>query len=525
MSEIKQKILLVNDDSAELDSLQNIFQQNYEIVLASSGKQALQIAEKAPPPDLILLDAVMLDIDGYEICRQLKKNTASRAIPIILLINSSENNDGSKEFEAGAVDYLIRPYTSGHITAVVKAHLRSSTMMKDLEQQNLVHAENARLNKVLEGLCEFDFKAPLQAFIDIPTQLSRELMMSAFQREMLNSISLSAGNLLEVISRSIDLYQMEKGAYKLSPLPIDLLKILQPILQEHKRTAEKKEVKYALNVNHKPASVEDTFELPGEKRLFTFMLNDLIKSAIEASPGKNEIRISLNYSSCSTIVIKFPGILFKEIQDKSNPGHPLSELEYFTVSGLYLARLLAKTLGGDLSFTVSASEGTTFQVNLPLAEEKADVVSGLHQNIAERRMKLPSCKSKAETKILVVDDYAFMRQTIAGILRQAGYQRIFEANDGFEAITFLENNSADLILCDWEMPGKSGMEVFRFISGRNLLKTTQFIMITANSALSELELALESGIQNYIVKPFSPDILRKKVEAVLAKPLEKEQSV
>ena len=138
-------------------------------------------------------------------------------------------------------------------------------------------------------------------------------------------------------------------------------------------------------------------------------------------------------------------------------------------------------------------------------------------------MNLPSRKSKAETKILVVDDYAFMRQTIAGILRQAGYQRIFEASDGFEAITFLENNSADLVLCDWEMPGKSGMEVFRFISGRNLLKATPFIMITASSALSEHEIALENGIQHFIVKPFSPDILRKKVEAVLAKPLEKEK--
>ena len=523
MPVIKERILLVDDDSAQLDSLRNIFQQNYEIALASSGKQVLQQAIKAPLPDLILLDTVLLDIDGYEVCRQLKENVVSRMIPVILLTNSSESNDGSKELAAGAVDFLIRPFTADHIAGIVKVHLRLSAIMKDLDKQKLIHAENARLNKVLEGLCGYDFKATLQTFIDIPTQLSRELTMSSFQKEMLNSISLSASSLLEIISRSIELYQMEKGTYQLSSLSVDLLKIIQLIIQEHKRTAEKKEVKYALNINQKPASVEDTFALPGEKRLFAFMLNDLIKSAIEASPGNNEIKIYLNYSSHSTIVIKFPGILFTKFQDQGRLGRPLSEAEYFKLPGLYLARLLAKTLGGDLSCSMSVSEGTTFQVDLPQTENRVEAISGLHQNSADKEVNLPSRKSKAETKILVVDDYAFMRQTIAGILRQAGYQRIFEASDGFEAITFLENNSADLVLCDWEMPGKSGMEVFRFISGRNLLKATPFIMITASSALSEHEIALENGIQHFIVKPFSPDILRKKVEAVLAKPLEKEK--
>ncbi|EKD81354.1 MAG: two-component hybrid sensor and regulator [uncultured bacterium] len=525
MSEIKQRILLVDDDSAQLDSLRNIFQQNYEIVLASSGKQALQQAEKAPLPDLILLDTVLLDTDGYEVCRQLKENAVTRMIPVILITNSNETNDGSKELAAGAVDYLVRPFTADHVAGVVKVHLRLSATMKDLEKQSLILAENARLNNVLEGLCEYDFKAPLQAFIDIPIQLSRELTMSSFQKEMLNSISLSASNLLEIISRSIDLYKMEKGTYQLSPFPVDLLKILQQIFQEHKRTAEKKEIRFALNINQKAASVEDIFAIPGEKRLFTFMLNDLIKSAIEASPGNNEIRISLNHSSHSTMLIKFPGVFFKKTLDQSNPEHPLSEAEYFTVPGLYLARLLAKTQGGDLAISMSVPEGTTFQVDLPLAENRVEAGSALDKSVADKDVNLSSGKSKAETKILVVDDYAFMRQTIAGILRQSGYQKIFEASDGFEAITFLENNRADLILCDWEMPGKSGMEVFKFISCRNLLKSTPFIMITASSALSELEIALENGIQHYIVKPFSPDILRKKVEAVLAKPIEKEQSI
>lgn len=148
-----------------------------------------------------------------------------------------------------------------------------------------------------------------------------------------------------------------------------------------------------------------------------------------------------------------------------------------------------------------------------MADEK-QMVSGL---IDEEKLKTPQQTPKEEIRILIVDDYEFMRQTIAGILRQTGYQKIYETADGETAITFLATNSVDLILCDWEMPGKTGLEVLRFVLSDNRHKQTPFIMITARSALSALERANDNGIKHYIVKPFSPDILRKKVAAVLAK--------
>ncbi|MDD3148103.1 MAG: response regulator [Candidatus Riflebacteria bacterium] len=126
---------------------------------------------------------------------------------------------------------------------------------------------------------------------------------------------------------------------------------------------------------------------------------------------------------------------------------------------------------------------------------------------------------------MIVDDYEFMRQTIAGILRQTGYQKIFEAPDGNTAITFLDKNAVDLILCDWEMPGKTGLEVLKHVLANGQIKHTPFIMITARSALSELERAIDNGIKHFIVKPFSPDILRKKIAAVLAKSQDREVSL
>lgn len=136
---------------------------------------------------------------------------------------------------------------------------------------------------------------------------------------------------------------------------------------------------------------------------------------------------------------------------------------------------------------------------------------------AEDKLNTTQHNQKAEIKILIADDYEFMRQTIAGILRQTGYQKIFEAADGEAAISFLATNTVDLILCDWEMPVKSGLEVLQFVLADDRLKKTPFIMITAKSALSALEKANDHGIKHYIVKPFSPDILRKKIAAVLAK--------
>ncbi|EKD84403.1 MAG: two-component hybrid sensor and regulator, partial [uncultured bacterium] len=307
MAEIRQRILLVGGDPAQLDFLTSALQQICEITTASSAQQALQLAESAPFPELILLDAQTPELDGYKLCQELKHGSNTQTIPVILLTDGHKGIDAAEELGSGAIDYLTIPLNAAHVAARVKSHLRLSAMTKELEEQAIIRSEYMRLKDVIERLCKYDFKAPLQAFIDIPAQLSRELSMNLSQTEKLNSLSQMASNLLTVISRSTDLYKMEEGTYQLVSVSVDLVKIIKQIFQEHRSLAEKRGIRFAVNINQKPAAVNETFAVQGEESLFILMLTDLIKNAIEASPEKSEVVIALDSSPHPTIAIKISG--------------------------------------------------------------------------------------------------------------------------------------------------------------------------------------------------------------------------
>ncbi len=83
---------------------------DYKIVAAKDGAQALKRLEKQPLPDLILLDIMMPGLDGYEVCRELKNNIMTREIPVIFITGKSDGDDEAKGFQAGAVDYITKPF-------------------------------------------------------------------------------------------------------------------------------------------------------------------------------------------------------------------------------------------------------------------------------------------------------------------------------------------------------------------------------------------------------------------------------
>lgn len=105
----KRKVLIIDDEIINLELISNIIKSNYIVYKTDNGKEAIKLAI-THHPDLILLDIVMPDMDGFETCRQLKKNTATKNIPIIFLTSKNTDKDESEGFKAGAVDYLIKPF-------------------------------------------------------------------------------------------------------------------------------------------------------------------------------------------------------------------------------------------------------------------------------------------------------------------------------------------------------------------------------------------------------------------------------
>jgi len=129
----KQTVLVVDDIPDNIDVLSGILRPFYRVKAALNGERALRIACSDQQPDIILLDIMMPDVDGYEVCRQLKSNPITAHIPVIFVTARTEVADEEKGFELGAVDYITKPVSPPLVIARVRTHLALHNQNRELE--------------------------------------------------------------------------------------------------------------------------------------------------------------------------------------------------------------------------------------------------------------------------------------------------------------------------------------------------------------------------------------------------------
>lgn len=132
----KQTIIVVDDERIHRRLLSELLNKDYEVIIAKNGKQSLQRIETNPDIDLILLDIMMPEMDGYETCVRLKGSSSTSKIPIIFLSSKNEMMDKVKAFSLGAVDYITKPFQKEEVIARVKTHLSLVASQKCLQEKN-----------------------------------------------------------------------------------------------------------------------------------------------------------------------------------------------------------------------------------------------------------------------------------------------------------------------------------------------------------------------------------------------------
>lgn len=120
-------------------------------------------------------------------------------------------------------------------------------------------------------------------------------------------------------------------------------------------------------------------------------------------------------------------------------------------------------------------------------------------------------------KVLVVDDFATMRKVIRNLLKQVGYENIVEAEDGVNALRVLKSQKVDLIVSDWNMPNMTGLELLKAVRADEEINATPFLMVTAEALQDNVIAAVKAGVSNYIVKPFTAEVLNEKISKIMEK--------
>ncbi|GLO44595.1 chemotaxis protein CheY [Pseudomonas putida] len=119
-----------------------------------------------------------------------------------------------------------------------------------------------------------------------------------------------------------------------------------------------------------------------------------------------------------------------------------------------------------------------------------------------------------DMKILIVDDFSTMRRIIKNLLRDLGFTNTEEADDGITALPMLENGHYDFLVTDWNMPGMSGIDLLRKVRASDKLKGMPVLMVTAEAKRDQIIEAAQAGVNGYVVKPFTAQVLKEKIEKI-----------
>ncbi|MCK7575838.1 MAG: response regulator [Chromatiales bacterium] len=355
-------ILAVDDMPDTIHLITGILKDDYRVKGAKNGEQALRIARSDDPPHLILLDIMMPDMDGIEVCRRLKADARTRDIPIIFLTAKIDAQDVIAGLDLGAVDYVTKPTNPSVLKARIRTHLRLGRQRNELLEQRAMALENARLREEIERMTRHDIKNPLNALLALAQDLATGDNLLPAQRETLASMEESARYVLDLIDHSQALYHMESGTYPLEPVDLDLSALLARVV------AETRAAFGALNIHvHQVAPVP--VRVRGEELLCHTLFSNLIRNAAEASPAGYEISIEIETDPDGVSVhIYNDGAVPEPIRDTFFDKYVTHGKTRGTGIGTYSAKLMTETQGGRIAMRTSEEAGTQITVTLPAAQ-------------------------------------------------------------------------------------------------------------------------------------------------------------
>ncbi len=363
----RPRILIVDDMPENLAILLDALKDDFAVVAARNGRKALQLAMAAQAPDLILLDIVMPEMDGYQVCSRLKEMEVTRDIPVIFLTSLEEKESETHGLALGAVDFIRKPIHPITLLLRVKLHLELFQSRRRLEEQNRQLVESARLREDIEQIMRHDLKSPLNAIISLPELLLEECQFTDSQREFVGMIIESGYNMLEMINRSLDLLKMERGTYEFCPEPVDILSVMRRVLIEVSSWTTRKNLQVNLQLDNQPPKDGQTVMTLAETLFCYSMFSNLIKNAVEASPRDGVINIGFDAGAVVTISIDNEGEVPEKIREHFFDKFVTSGKSCGTGLGTYSARLIALTQNGTIDLDTTAVGRTCVRVTIPAA--------------------------------------------------------------------------------------------------------------------------------------------------------------
>jgi CheY-like chemotaxis protein/HPt (histidine-containing phosphotransfer) domain-containing protein len=359
------RVLVVDDMPDTIRLLSASLSDDYSIVPAGDGEEALRIATSASPPDLILLDVSMPGMDGFAVCERLKLDESTRRIPVIFITSADDIGRKTRGFAVGAVDYITKPFELREVQARLRTQVSLAEARKRLESQNEELVAAAELREDVERITRHDLKGPLNAMIALPQMLLAGDGLDSDQRESLGLILESGQKMLRMINLSFDLFKMERHLYVPMTVEVDIVKVMAEVWGEFASVSRAGRIDRVVRVDGLPVRAGLSKMALGEELLCYCLFSNLVKNAIEASPDGASIGIRIDGADPVSVAVTNEGEVPPAIRDRFFEKYVTAGKRDGTGLGTYSSRLIAATLGGTILLDCSTPGSTTVSVTLP----------------------------------------------------------------------------------------------------------------------------------------------------------------
>ena len=367
-------ILAVDDVPDNLTILMDMLGQDYQMKVANSGARALKIMESGKIPDLILLDVMMPEMDGFEVCRRIKSNPETAEIPIIFLTAMGQSTDVTKGFSLGAADYVSKPADPAILKARMETHLKLQRNIAELKrnrieliEKNAVLQDNLRLREEVERISRHDLRNPMAGIIGFTANLLSDETVHQNHKDLLYDIEQSAYNVLNMVNLSLDLFKMERGEFEFYPRTVNVGSILERILLEMASRWEQQHISLERRIQGVPVESLSGTQCLGDDLLCYSLFSNLLRNAAEAAPPNSSVMVQVGQGSDLVVSLHNQGAVPLAVRDTFFDKYATTGKSGGNGLGTYSARLLTTTQGGNITMKTSdASNSTTITVTLPL---------------------------------------------------------------------------------------------------------------------------------------------------------------
>ncbi len=506
------KILIVDDNELNLEKLCMLLSgQDFEITTVTDGRSALKTAVK-DAFDLMLLDVIMPGMDGFEVCAKMKTNDKTAQIPVIFLTGQTSPESIRKGFEAGAVDYVAKPFNKIELLARVRSHIDLKRSREEAMMARKAAEEALRYKSEFLANMSHEIRTPINGIIGMSEFLDNT-RLDTKQAEYVRIVRSSANSLLNLINDILDFSKLEAGKIELENLDFDLYEHVDDTVKSMTFKAEEKGLELKKEI---APDVPQAFK--GDPTRLRQVLLNLISNALKFTEvGSVTVRVSLEDESESDHTVKFEvidtGIGISE-EGMQRLFKSFSQVDASTTRnyggtglGLVISKSLSELMGGKIGVESDEGKGSTFWFTVRMVKSAMEKVEKLR-----KADEGPTAHDMPKLKILLAEDN-LVNQKVASIHLEKIGHKVDVAVNGLAAFEAYTKGDYNLIFMDIQMPEADGIESTGLIRRWEKKQADKphipIVAMTANAMKGDKERCMEAGMDDYISKPFTAKALKE----------------